>query len=58
MLALNSTYRIYAAFAGNVCWTSNNLAGHYKRAAGIAIIIGVGNLAGGMLVYIEFHVLF
>ena len=39
---------IYPAFPGNVCWISNNLAGSYKRAAGMAIHIGVGNLAGGM----------
>lgn len=38
---------IYPAFPGNVCWISNNLAGNYKRAAGMAIHIGVGNLAGG-----------
>ena len=40
---------IYPAFPGNVCWISNNLAGNYKRAAGMAIHIGVGNLAGGKL---------
>lgn len=38
---------IYPAFPGNVTWISNNLAGGYKRAAGMAIHIGLGNLAGG-----------
>ena len=42
---------IYPAFPGNVCWISNNLAGNYKRAAGMAIHIGAGNLAGGMLTH-------
>ncbi|KAL9597852.1 MAG: hypothetical protein Q9219_004873 [cf. Caloplaca sp. 3 TL-2023] len=39
---------IYPAFPGNVTWISNNLAGSYKRSAGMAIHIGVGNLAGAM----------
>ncbi|OQD77791.1 hypothetical protein PENDEC_c002G03350 [Penicillium decumbens] len=39
---------IYPAFPGNVTWISVNLAGDYKRAAGMAIYIGVGNLAGAM----------
>jgi len=43
-----TTCGIYPAFPGNVTWMSNNLAGSYKRAAGIAIHIGVGNLAGAM----------
>lgn len=38
---------IYPAFPGNVTWLSANLAGDYKRAAGMAIHIGIGNLAGG-----------
>jgi hypothetical protein len=38
---------IYPAFPGNVTWISVNLAGDYKRAAGMAIFIGLGNLAGG-----------
>lgn len=33
---------------GNVTWLSSNLAGSYKRAAGMAIHIGIGNLAGAM----------
>lgn len=40
---------IYPAFPGNITWMSVNLAGSYKRAAGMAIHIGVGNLAGGRL---------
>ncbi|KAJ5749011.1 uncharacterized protein N7511_010707 [Penicillium nucicola] len=39
---------IYPAFPGNVTWLSVNMAGDYKRAAGMAIHIGVGNLAGAM----------
>jgi sugar phosphate permease len=39
---------IYSAFPGNVVWISNNLAGSYKRSAGMAFHIGVGNLAGAM----------
>ncbi|KAI9747049.1 MAG: hypothetical protein M1835_002248 [Candelina submexicana] len=39
---------IYPAFPGNVTWLSNNLAGSYKRGAGMAIHIGVGNLGGAM----------
>lgn len=38
---------IYPALPGNVTWLSNNLAGDYKRAAGMALHIGVGNFAGG-----------
>ncbi|KAL6237831.1 hypothetical protein BDW75DRAFT_248305 [Aspergillus navahoensis] len=39
---------IYPAFPGNVTWISANLAGDYKRAAGMAMHIGLGNLAGAM----------
>ncbi|KAI1638431.1 major facilitator superfamily domain-containing protein [Biscogniauxia mediterranea] len=39
---------IYPAFPGLVTWLSNNLAGSYKRSAGMAIQIGVGNLGGAM----------
>ncbi|KAH1595084.1 hypothetical protein KXV44_008103 [Aspergillus fumigatus] len=39
---------IYPAFPGNVTWLSVNLAGDYKRAAGMAIHIGLGNMAGAM----------
>jgi len=43
-----ATCGIYPAFPGNICWMSNNLAGSYKRSAGMAIHIGAGNLAGAM----------
>ncbi|KAK7744055.1 hypothetical protein SLS53_003572 [Cytospora paraplurivora] len=39
---------IYPSFPGNITWLSNNLAGSYKRTAGMAIQIGVGNLGGAM----------
>ncbi|KAE8149947.1 major facilitator superfamily domain-containing protein [Aspergillus avenaceus] len=39
---------IYPAFPGNVTWLSVNLAGDYKRAAGLAIHVGLGNLSGAM----------
>jgi hypothetical protein len=42
-----ATCGIYPAFPGNITWLSNNLAGSYKRSAGMAIHIGIGNLAGG-----------
>jgi hypothetical protein len=35
---------VYSAFPGNIAWISNNLAGSYKRAAGMAFQIGIGNL--------------
>lgn len=38
---------IYPAGAGMVVWNSNNLAGSYKRSTGMALQIGIGNLAGG-----------
>lgn len=34
---------IYPAFPQNVTWIANNLAGSYKRAAGMAMQIGLGN---------------
>jgi len=43
-----ATCGIYPAFPGNITWMSNNLAGSYKRAAGMAFHIGVGNLGGAM----------
>jgi MFS family permease len=43
-----ATCGIYPAFPGNVVWISNNLAGSYKRSAGMAFQIGVGNLGGAM----------
>ncbi|EFW23125.1 hypothetical protein D8B26_006646 [Coccidioides posadasii str. Silveira] len=39
---------LYPAFPGNVTWLSGNLSGSYKRATGMAIQIGVGNLSGTM----------
>lgn len=41
-----ATCGIYPAFPGTIAWLSNNLAGSYKRSAGMAIQIGVGNLGG------------
>lgn len=43
-----ATCGIYPAFPGNITWMSNNLAGSYKRSAGMAVHIGAGNLAGAM----------
>jgi MFS family permease len=43
-----ATCGIYPAFPGNVVWISNNLGGSYKRSAGMAFQIGVGNLGGAM----------
>lgn len=37
---------IYPAFPGVITWLCNNLSGSYKRSAGMAIQIGVGNLGG------------
>ncbi|KAH6607284.1 MFS permease [Trichoderma cornu-damae] len=39
---------IYPALPGAVTWLSNNLSGSYKRSAGMAIQIGIGNLGGAM----------
>ncbi|KAM5440034.1 hypothetical protein McanMca71_004966 [Microsporum canis] len=39
---------IYPAFPGAVTWLANNLAGSYKRSAGMAFQIGVGNMSGAM----------
>ncbi|KAF2647945.1 MFS general substrate transporter [Lophiostoma macrostomum CBS 122681] len=43
-----ATCALYPAFPGNITWLSNNLAGSTKRAAGQAIQIAMGNLAGAM----------
>ena len=43
-----ATSGIYCAFPGNIPWISNTLAGSYKRAAGMAFQIGIGNLGGAM----------
>lgn len=37
---------IYPAFPGVITWLANNLSGSYKRSAGMALQIGVGNLGG------------
>ncbi|KAG5999710.1 hypothetical protein E4U43_001911, partial [Claviceps pusilla] len=37
---------IYGALPGAIALLSNNLAGSYKRSAGIAFEVGVGNLGG------------
>ncbi|KAH0593209.1 hypothetical protein MHUMG1_08931 [Metarhizium humberi] len=37
---------IYPAFPGIIAWLSNNLSGSYKRSAGMALQIGIGNLGG------------
>ncbi|KAI1858514.1 uncharacterized protein JN550_012561 [Neoarthrinium moseri] len=39
---------IYPSFPGNIAWLSGNLRGGYKRSAGMAIQIGVGNLGGAI----------
>ncbi|KAF8428905.1 hypothetical protein L210DRAFT_3652203 [Boletus edulis BED1] len=36
----------YSAFPGSISWLANNLGGRYKRAVGLAIQIGVGNMGG------------
>ncbi|KAG1728768.1 MFS general substrate transporter [Suillus lakei] len=36
----------YAAFPGVVSWLGNNLSGQYKRGAGMALHIGIGNFSG------------
>ncbi|KAG5931253.1 hypothetical protein E4U53_001868, partial [Claviceps sorghi] len=41
-----ATCGIYSAYPGVTTLISNNLAGSYKRSAGIAFEIGVGNLGG------------
>lgn len=37
---------MYPAFPCVVAWLSNNLAGPWKRGAGMALQIGIGNLGG------------
>lgn len=39
---------IYPSVPGNVAWISINLAGSYKRSAGMAVHLGVGHLGGAM----------
>ncbi|KAF8125286.1 hypothetical protein EV363DRAFT_1402519 [Boletus edulis] len=41
----------YSAFPGSINWynrLANNLGGRYKRAVGLAIQIGVGNMGGAI----------
>ncbi|KZV75075.1 MFS general substrate transporter [Peniophora sp. CONT] len=38
----------YAGFPGTVAWLGNNLSGQYKRGVGMAVQIGIGNLAGAI----------
>ena len=47
----------YPAFPANVSWLSGNLAGSYKRGAGMAIHIGIGNMGGGELSCLDLTVL-
>ncbi|KAL4876349.1 major facilitator superfamily domain-containing protein [Aspergillus karnatakaensis] len=37
---------LYSIVCGTVAWTANNLAGPWKRSAGMALMISVGNLGG------------
>ena len=43
-----ATAGIYPAFPGNITWLSNNVAGSYKRAASMALHIGLGNMGGAI----------
>ncbi|KAG9310071.1 MFS general substrate transporter [Chiua virens] len=38
----------YSSFPGVVAWLGNNLAGQYKRAVGLSVQIGLGNLSGAI----------
>ena len=38
----------YISIPGALGWLSSNLAGSYKRGAGLALNIGISNLGGGM----------
>jgi nitrate/nitrite transporter NarK len=46
-LSIKFTSSLTNNIEGNITWLSNNLSGSYKRSAGMALQIGVGNLAGG-----------
>lgn len=37
---------MYAAFPACISWAANNLAGDYKRAIGLGLLIGLGNFGG------------
>lgn len=47
---------IYPSFPGNIAWLSNNMAGSYKRSAGMALQIGVGNLGGVSFICVPFSI--
>lgn len=51
-----SVCAIYPAFPCVVTWLSNNLAGPWKRGAGMALQIGVGNLGGVSVLQLQYHV--
>ncbi|KAF2151645.1 MFS general substrate transporter [Myriangium duriaei CBS 260.36] len=38
----------YSCQAGNITWLANNLSGSYKRAVGIGMQIGLGNIGGAI----------
>jgi hypothetical protein len=44
---------IYPGVPSIVNWISNNLAGDYKRAVGMGLHIGLGNIGGGKSTFIE-----
>lgn len=44
-----ATCAMYPTVAGMITWLSNNLAGSYKRSAGMAIQISLGSLSGGKI---------
>jgi MFS family permease len=43
-----ATCGVYPAFPGNIQWLASNMSGSYKRAAGMALHIGIGNFGGAM----------
>ncbi|KAG6041195.1 hypothetical protein E4U41_005685 [Claviceps citrina] len=43
-----ATCALYPVCPGVVTWLSNNLSGSYKRSAGMALQLGVGNFGGAM----------
>lgn len=38
----------YAAFPGVISWLGNNLSGQYKRGAGMALLMCIGNFSGAI----------
>ena len=51
-----ATCGIYPAFPGNIAWISNNLAGSYKRSAGMAFQIGIGKTFPPTSVFLSSHI--